>query len=395
MYNNNNEQLIKYSKLCMIISGSWKLPLSNSRFSTNIYFCYSFLIQGLYYIFISALFIKFVQLILMRVELDIVIWSSSYLIAGLAGWIQISMFQRNKIPEMFQDIINLEKEIWLSVDDDVKALYLKKCVFCQKLILAIAGNTAFGVISFFAVSLKNFIESDHTAIKEDDPLYFFMYPVWLPYKEPKHITSAIFINAVFAFEGIVIYSVCHIIFATLMVYAATHLELLHVKINKLNWNSADGEERGFYNLREIAIEHSSLEKFIKNLNAKTKNVVLVDYILNSINVASISLKVINAETQSQLFSAIAYLMILVLHVFISGWLANEIKVQSLTTADALYQTNWYNQNEKMRRIFHITLMRSQRPLTISKGPFGEMNTETALTTLRVAYSYITLMQNYK
>lgn len=47
-------------------------------------------------------------------------------------------------------------------------------------------------------------------------------------------------------------------------------------------------------------------------------------------------------------------------------------------ADALYQSRWYDCGQNTKKIVQIMMMRAQRPLTISVGPFYVMSTETAL-----------------
>ena len=46
--------------------------------------------------------------------------------------------------------------------------------------------------------------------------------------------------------------------------------------------------------------------------------------------------------------------------------------------DAAYNGNWYLLNKEGRQLTQILMHRSQRPLTMTIGPFGPMNTQAPL-----------------
>ncbi|XP_060524083.1 odorant receptor Or2-like [Cylas formicarius] len=82
-------------------------------------------------------------------------------------------------------------------------------------------------------------------------------------------------------------------------------------------------------------------------------------------------------------------------VFVFAWSANEVKVQSLLLADALYDSQWYKYNEAAKKMVLTMMVRAQKPLLLTIGPFGALTTESALAIIRASYSYVTLMNQYK
>ncbi|KAG5864323.1 hypothetical protein JTB14_014058 [Gonioctena quinquepunctata] len=62
-----------------------------------------------------------------------------------------------------------------------------------------------------------------------------------------------------------------------------------------------------------------------------------------------------------------------------AWHANELKEQSVNISQAIYESNWYDIDLKLRRILHIVMIRAQRPLILSIGPFFTLTNETAVT----------------
>ncbi|XP_060520016.1 odorant receptor Or2-like [Cylas formicarius] len=114
-----------------------------------------------------------------------------------------------------------------------------------------------------------------------------------------------------------------------------------------------------------------------------KYLMLLEYTLSSLNVASVSIQVTSVEPSvTSLAFPIIYLCLLVFQVFVLGWYSNEIKMQSLALGDAAYKSQWYEQNDKVKKLILMMIMRSQRPLVLAIGPFGAMTTQSALTARR-------------
>ncbi|XP_030760008.1 uncharacterized protein LOC115885289 [Sitophilus oryzae] len=64
---------------------------------------------------------------------------------------------------------------------------------------------------------------------------------------------------------------------------------------------------------------------------------------------------------------------------------------SLNFADYIFQCPWQEASVKVQKTFMIMIMRSQKPLVVTIGPFGAMTTNTALMIMKAAYSYATVM----
>nr|QWT83552.1 odorant receptor 53 [Eucryptorrhynchus scrobiculatus] len=117
----------------------------------------------------------------------------------------------------------------------------------------------------------------------------------------------------------------------------------------------------------------------------------MEFVLNSINVAAAALQIITVKTASEAVFALVFLILVVLQVFTLAWSANEINLQSTKIADAVYNSNWTDQSEEIKKIMYVILMRAQKPLELTIGPFGPINIESALLTMKGAYSFISLM----
>ncbi|XP_060533836.1 odorant receptor Or2-like [Cylas formicarius] len=134
------------------------------------------------------------------------------------------------------------------------------------------------------------------------------------------------------------------------------------------------------------------KKFVTNLNAVIRNLLLLEYFLNSLNLAAVSVQFLTVYEDAKKLSIPAFSLCFVLgQIFILGLTTDEIRVQSLALSDALYDGPWHHQNEEVKKMILIVLTRTQRPLELTIGPFEPMTMQSALAILKASYSYVSLM----
>ncbi|KAL1488318.1 hypothetical protein ABEB36_014796 [Hypothenemus hampei] len=94
----------------------------------------------------------------------------------------------------------------------------------------------------------------------------------------------------------------------------------------------------------------------------------------------------------QFIFATVCLLLLLLQLVILAWSANEITIQSVNIAQAIFEYYWYEQSEHVKKILLIMIMRAQKPLFLSIGPFRPMNMQAGLMTLKASYTYSQVMK---
>ncbi|XP_030748219.1 odorant receptor 49b-like [Sitophilus oryzae] len=129
------------------------------------------------------------------------------------------------------------------------------------------------------------------------------------------------------------------------------------------------------------------------MNESVKYVTLMEYLLNSFSVASVMFQLITIKSAVKFMFAFLFICMLVCQIFIFAWTANEIKEQSIALSDYIYKSPWYNSSEEVKKLLAIMMIRAQKPLVVTLGPFSPMTSNTALTTIKAAYSYATVMLN--
>ncbi|XP_030748249.1 odorant receptor Or2-like isoform X2 [Sitophilus oryzae] len=188
-----------------------------------------------------------------------------------------------------------------------------------------------------------------------------------------------------------------------MIFGAIQLKIFQIRIKKIHetaksaqYESKEAQYDGDVALvlNEFIRKHQELIEFITNLNKTTKYITFVEFLVSSLNCASIVTSLIKIKSwDANLLIIITYILALTIQIFAYAWAANEIKVHSLGIADALFESDWYHFNKKCRKMVLIMLMRAQKPLYMSIGPFGSMTNETALLMIKASYSYVAFMKD--
>ncbi|XP_076255837.1 odorant receptor 10-like [Rhynchophorus ferrugineus] len=127
------------------------------------------------------------------------------------------------------------------------------------------------------------------------------------------------------------------------------------------------------------------------MNESVKYVVLMEFLFNTFTVASVLFQLVTIKVLSKFLFAFLFNCMLVSQIFIFAWTANEVKEQSVSISNCIYESPWYETKKEVKTLLLIMLLRTQKPLVVTIGPFNPMTNETALMTLKAAYSYATVM----
>ncbi|XP_048525112.1 uncharacterized protein LOC125505409 [Dendroctonus ponderosae] len=78
-------------------------------------------------------------------------------------------------------------------------------------------------------------------------------------------------------------------------------------------------------------------------------------------------------------------------IFILTWHANEISEEGLAISDAIAASQWQKQSKEVQKLLIVMMMIAQKPIGLTAGPFFRMTNSAAMQTMKVAYSYTSLM----
>ncbi|VEN51609.1 unnamed protein product [Callosobruchus maculatus] len=106
--------------------------------------------------------------------------------------------------------------------------------------------------------------------------------------------------------------------------------------------------------------------------------LLLEFTILSMQIATMLYDFIRTRDITIVFK-ITYTSLIIVQMFLLAWSANEIKEQSSEISSAVYESDWYNMDKRVKKCLTIIMMRAQRPLTLSVGPFFTLTNDTAIT----------------
>ncbi|XP_060531011.1 odorant receptor 7a-like [Cylas formicarius] len=180
---------------------------------------------------------------------------------------------------------------------------------------------------------------------------------------------------------------------TMLIYVKARLQLLQHQFRKFHnyfcyFETHCTETTKLITLRFLCKEHQNLIECINDVNDILSSAIFVEYSISSIMFGSCVFLVL--MKYNVLFN-IEFAVSTILFLLIVAWHAEDIVIESTRLAQALFESKWFEQSPQMQKVIHIMIMRSKRSLKISIGPFGPMTINAAMSRVRLAYSYSTVM----
>ncbi|XP_060531025.1 odorant receptor 22b-like isoform X2 [Cylas formicarius] len=380
--------MLNFSKYCMISAGIWRLPLpTDNPIFNKIYIFYSAVVNIYFPLLVSSMCIQFV-IVFIDENADKssgkLFKHFSYLITLACVEVTTILCQSARVKDIVRYIMEEEERIIRSEDEEFLQHHYEQLHYAKKV------NKYLFAVSF-GVAVSMAFDNLHRRFQVEKfnrnhyermvkPLPYELYYFELDREKYDKVLLAISYVTIVV-TGFLVAST-KMIFISCIIFVQSALTGLQIRFRKV----AFSEDY----LKRLAFEHQRIVAFADKLNEAMKFLILLEYLLNSMNIAAVSIQFISMDLE---FTPIFYFCYLCVQTFTLGWMANEIKIQSLTLADALYATQWYDQRIEVRKLLLTMITRAQKPLVLTNGPFDAMTTESTLRILKASYSYISLMLN--
>ncbi|XP_060534038.1 odorant receptor 45b-like isoform X2 [Cylas formicarius] len=381
--------ILDHAIFCMILAGIWPLALPTKRQIFRVaYSVYSIFVRMYFPIFLVSLSVQFTISTINGKDADQMFGQLIYVIAVMNGGIGALLYQRVDFKEIINYITKDDKDVGYMEDEQIKRCHLEQARFCKQARVAVTMLTMGGTTSICLENLWIRYQigqyNKHYNDSLEKPFPFDLYYFGL--NKEKHAGLLLIINDVSVMANGLLVASTKIVFFSCMIYPVSILKRLQIRLER--WDVCDG----LVVLKELIMHHQDIIRFITKLNGSIKYLIFMEFLLNSLNIAAVSIQFITFE-KTMLASPILFFGILFTQTFVLGWSANEIKVQSLMLADALYRSPWYEQNETVKKMVLTMIMRAQTPLVLTIGPFDAMTTQSALAIMKGSYSYVSVMLN--
>uniref|UniRef100_R9PSP1 Odorant receptor n=1 Tax=Dendroctonus ponderosae TaxID=77166 RepID=R9PSP1_DENPD len=380
---------IQLSKFYLLLSGLWPFKISDNFLVDKIYRIYT-LCQICYYLcVIFGLLVNLVILIIRFDQPQRIIGDINLFIIVFECCLKVVIFQIGKVPFMLNQITQFEDSMEASGDAEVKDYYAKDAIYCRRINVIQSIATIIACASFAQDSVVTFITSDDMSVFKDNP---FMHDLWYPFNREDYIYLVICIAFICDMQGLVCNAACQTTLLCLMIYARTRLKILQIRLRKFDKIAVEEYEGDVVRaVKDLIAEHQYLINFVKSLNDRTQHVLLLEFMLNSLCLASGTSQFIIIDTTSGWLATVFLNLYVIVQIFILSWHANEISVEGLAVSDAIAASQWQKQSKEVQKLLIIMMMRAQKPIGLTAGPFFRMTNSTAVQTMKVAYSYASIM----
>ncbi|XP_060534066.1 uncharacterized protein LOC132706631 isoform X2 [Cylas formicarius] len=382
----DHQSILTPTKTFMTSVGFWKYPHQKypARYFYNLY---SALFVFYFSLYAMCLYIKFIITMATTSTLNPeVIKQLAYVISYLMTTYMIVVCRGASFNDVIADIVLEERRLMAYGDGDVMKSHFQHIRWDNWIILLFA---VFTIGTGFALALENCLQNverarynRHHNTTLERPLLVELY--YFKINKHKRANLLLVASEISLACNMLMILASKISVYTCIIFASSILKIVQIRFRKMGLGQADTLAA----LRRLVGEHQRVIGFVDKLNCSIKYLTLLEYLLNSLNVAAVSIQII-----TMLLTPVFYLCFLLVQIFIMGMGANEIKVQSLALSDAIYSSPWHEQSEKVKKILLTVIARTQIPLKLTIGPFGPMVIESAIAICKASYSYVTLMMH--
>lgn len=151
MSNPENEKLISWVRILMILAGFWNQPISHNHIINRMFYVYSVGMRISCFLFWISLAAELLRLIIYQYEVSVIVTSLSVVVTDSKIVLKMLLYLKYNTLDLFEDIIEKEGEIWASRSEEIKALYRRKITFL-KVAVFLMGTSNFLTIIWLEIS---------------------------------------------------------------------------------------------------------------------------------------------------------------------------------------------------------------------------------------------------
>nr|WJJ63323.1 odorant receptor 23 [Pachyrhinus yasumatsui] len=392
----NKDKLVSILKLPLITAGLWQRPVTKNPILSKMHYLFSVLARLNFLIFYFSIVTELIRVIVQKYALLTIITDFSVVTTCTKMLFIIIIVLKNDIIVLLDEMTRKEEEVWKAKDIETKNIFNEKVkmaeFFAKSLwvttFITVASLNVSGIIG--NNNLKKYNEANNASVESH-----FLYQFWFPANKLDHLVLVTIINLFCSYGGIVYNVTTNLLVVVICIHSASHLSILQQRLRTYIPDDfkEDQMDEAIKNLNDLIFQHRYLIAFTTHVNRSCRNIILMEFILTTLDVASVALN-ITMMNLSDMAWLVLYLPLLILQIYSLAWSTNEVYIQSQAIADAAYESKWYLLNKKGRYLTQIIIQRAQRrPLNMTIGAFGPMTMESFLMIMKGAYSYVSLMKN--
>ncbi|XP_060528739.1 odorant receptor Or2-like [Cylas formicarius] len=304
--------------------------------------------------------------------------------------IKARMCQTTKIVRLISAVLEEEQRICSDQNSKGFKTYTRHTNFCNKLalfiVVSIVSTGGYVLVLGYVAIFKYYTSPPSPNSENSTEEKPIILNFWYPFDINRYYLWTVADETVAAVYTMIWSTAVNTFINSIMVFLRAQLITLQYKFSHFHKESP--EQASFKSLKALSVRHQDIIQYVESFNESLKYVLLLEF-----SIASIML----ATSLFQTFAGIdvafncAFIIMSSGQIIMLAWNSDEILTQSSNLADALYQSNWYDQSNEAKILIRTMLLRCQRPLTMSIGPLGPLTLDVAASRFKLAYTYTSVI----
>ncbi|XP_066247179.1 odorant receptor 10-like [Euwallacea similis] len=226
---------------------------------------------------------------------------------------------------------------------------------------------------------------------------------WFPFDVQEHYKIGYIFHFIDVTIGASSVAATDILMVSLILYPFRELRKLHYLLShfqdfkqKYQISNAIKEEEmaAFLFFKHLIVRHENIIQYVKTYNKNMAYTMVFDFIQSSLQIASAITQVSGNKITLMLVGSITMFSIsMVLRLSLYYYHADELLILSQKLSHSIWESNWPDETPKIKFMVLIFIMRVQKPLAFTIGPFGVMSMASFISILKATYSYVMLIMS--
>ncbi|XP_044270428.1 odorant receptor Or1-like [Tribolium madens] len=346
--------------------------------------------MGLYMLYASFLLITFVFPLVFLQSINIYFIRTN--VAAVAGTFYILLVEMLLISKVYYLITNMSvlKQLLSILDTEmfqpknsVQILEIESNIHVWKLIYKTFAYSCFSVNIFWAV---------YPLFDETDRRLPFI--AWYPYDTK--ITPFYEITYLHQILSLSFITTIHVnvdaLAAALNVFNGSQFDILEDNLKNLHKLEKNGMVDVKQNLTYCVSHHKHILSFADKCNKYLNWILFLQFFICGIAIGMTMFQLTLVVSFSTEFNAyLTYGIAITMQVFMYSWFGNEVKMKSSKVSYALFECEWIDFSQNVKKDLLFFIMRLQKPVELSAFNLFYLTLETFMKIMKTAWSYFALL----
>ncbi|CAO1400259.1 unnamed protein product [Diamesa hyperborea] len=166
-------------------------------------------------------------------------------------------------------------------------------------------------------------------------------------------------------------------------------DILKMDLQQLNLKKGSAISK---DLKKLIVFHNDLIGISNQLEKIFSVSILINFVGSSIILCLVGFQASAGVKTSELIKFGIFLLSSMVQILLLCWYGNKLIESSVGVADGVYNGNWYEGDENMKKSMKLIIIRAQRPQCLTTFKFSKVSLSSFSLVLSSSYSYFTLLR---